>query len=149
MPMSQEELRVALSNEEPRYPELAARLDESDVPRLRALAEGDDLALSTKAIYLASLLQSGNSHEIVSRAASSPVELNRIAAATGLPNLPAATAERVAVRLADDDNPAIAKLVLQAVGRPSPELTEKLRRLETRTPLPELRALVREKLQDH
>ncbi|MET0181058.1 MAG: hypothetical protein ABW194_11350 [Novosphingobium sp.] len=148
MAISDEELRVALSNEEPDYPALAARLDESDVPRVRALAERDDLALATKAIYLASLLASDSAHEIVVRAADSPTELKRIASATGLPNLPPLPRERAASRLADEPNPAVAKMVLRAIDQPSPQLVEKIRAMESRATVPEIRALAREKLRD-
>ena len=71
MAMTDEELRLALDNEEPRYDEMVAKLDESDIPQVRKFAEGSDVARASKAVYLASLLQSEAAHGIVVRAAKS------------------------------------------------------------------------------
>jgi hypothetical protein len=148
MPMTDQELKFALDNEEPRYPEIAARLDESDIPRLRAFAEGGDVALATKAIYLASLIESDDADDIVARAAQSGNELVRIASATALPNLAPPARERVAGELIEDSNPAVSKLVLRAVDPASPSLMAKVRALETGSAHEELRSLARQKRRD-
>lgn len=149
MAMTDQELKLALDNEEPRYRDIVARLGDSDVPRVRALAESGDVALASKAVYLASLLTQAQAHDIVIRAADSANELVRVASATALPNLPTAPRERAAERLLTEANPAVSKMVLRAIGPASATLAPKLRDLESRTTLPELKALVREKLQNN
>ena len=146
--MTEQELRQALDNEEPQYPELAAQLDASDVPKLRAIAEGSDVGRATKAVYLASLLDFGDAPEIVVKAAHSPTELVRIASATGLRNLPAKARDRAADLLIDEANPAIAKMVLRAVDVDSPVLGPKIRALKERTQFREIRDLAGRKLGD-
>ena len=148
MAMTEQQLRFALSNEETQYQQIAAQLDESDIPKVEALAKGPDVGLATKAVYLASLLRGARAEQVVLEAAQSPTELVRIASATALPNLPAAVRDRVAVELTDRPTPSISKLVLQAVDRPSPALVERLQRLQTTTQVPELRELTRLKLQN-
>lgn len=148
MPMSEVELRRELAAIEPQYEALLAKLEPGDLPVLREIARGDDLGLSTKAIYLASLL-GDEAQEIVVEAAASSVELKRIAAASGMANLREPEAEKVAMRLLDDPNPALAKLVLRSVRAPSPELKAKIQAIEARAQLPEeLRTLAREKTRD-
>jgi HEAT repeat protein len=144
--MTEKDLLKALDNEEPRYPEIAAQLDASDVPRLRAIAEGTDVARATKAVYLASLIDKDDAHEIVIKAARSSTELVRIASASALENLPAASRDRAAERLIDDPNPAIAKLVLRAVDADSPTLRGKIRALQDGAANAEIRDLARSKL---
>jgi len=148
MAMTEQQLRFALSNEETQYEAIAAQLDESDLPKIAALANGPDTALATKAVYLASLLRGDQAHNLVLQAARSPNELVRIASATALPNLPAGIRDRVAVELTEAPSPSIAKLVLQAVDQPSPALQQRLQSLQLNTDLPELRELTRLKLQN-
>ena len=148
MPMTEQELLEALDNEEPRYPELAAKLGPSDIPKLRAIAEGEDVARATKAVYLASLVKAGDANEIVVKAARSSRELVRIASASALENLPTEPRNRAAAHLIDEANPAISKLVLKAVDARSPALGPKIRALQDRTPHPEIRDLAQSKLDE-
>ncbi len=148
MAMTEQELTQALDMEALHYPELAAKLDASDVPMLRAIAEGADVARATKAVYLASLVDKGDAHNIVVKAARSPTDLVRIASATGLANLPAAMRDRAADSLIDEANPAIAKMVLRALDASSSALGPKIRALQDRTIHIEIRDLARIKLND-
>lgn len=148
MAMTDEELRLALDNEEPRYRELVDKLDESDIPQVRKFAEGDDVARASKAVYLASLLESEAAHEIVVRAAKSGIELVRVASATAIGNLPTAPRERAATELIGDADPAMAKMVLRAVGPGSPAMRDRMRELQRRTVVPELKAMLRDTLGD-
>jgi hypothetical protein len=131
-----------------RYPELAAKLDASDVPKLRAIAEGPDAGRASKAVYLASLVDQGDAHEIVVKAARSPTEVVRIASASGLHNLPVAMRDRAADSLIDEANPAISKMVLRAIDASSSALGPKVRALKERTTLPEIRDLAGRTLGD-
>jgi hypothetical protein len=146
MAMTDQELKLALDSEEPQYQEIVAQLDESDVPRVRQFAESGDVALASKAVYLASLLKSEAAHEIVVRAAGSGNELVRVASATAIGNLPTSPRERAAGELIGDANPAMAKMVLRAVGPGSPAMKAKLQDLERRTAVPELKAMLRDTL---
>src|SRR5262245_30722175 len=109
MSMTDEELRLALGSDEPQYASIAARLEASDIPRVRAIAEGSDTGMATKAVYLASLLASESAHEIVERAAQSANELVRIASASGLSNLPVNVRDRISVELLGRPNAGISK----------------------------------------
>lgn len=144
--MTDEELRLALANEEPDYPALAARLDALDARRLRAIAMGEDLMLATKAVYLASLLDSDAAADVVDVASRSDRELVRIASASALPNLARERRNRLAVDLIEDPNLSVRKLVLEAVDEPTPELRDKMRALGDRTQVEELRELAQKKL---
>lgn len=146
MPMTDEELKFALGNEEPQYGVIVVKLTAADIPRLQTLADGGDVALASKAIYLASLLQEDSAHQIVARAAKSGNELLRVASATALQNLPTLTRAKVADALIDDHNPSISKMVIRAIDAPSPQLQQRLRDLETRSTLPELKQMARQKL---
>lgn len=146
MALSEREVREKLSCEEPEYAQLASQLEAHDVPILRAIAEGDDVALATKAIYLASLLEIDAAHQIVVEAAESPEELKRIAAGSGVANLPSSIAHKAALRLLEAPSPALAKLVLRAVRQPSSELKSRIQGIAAQDRLPEeLRALARAK----
>ncbi len=144
MAMTDTELHQALGNEEPDYVAIAGRLTQADLPRIAALAQGGDLAIASKAVYLASLL--GGGEAVMMEAAASRHPVLRAASASGLPNLAAAGRERVVDRLLDDGSPAVAKLALRAIDRPSPALLTRLRSIESSGAAPELRALVRQKL---
>ncbi|MBY0519835.1 MAG: hypothetical protein K2P79_05345 [Sphingomonas sp.] len=146
MPMTDEELKFALGNEEPQYGVIIVQLTPADIPRLQALAEGGDVSLASKAIYLASLLKEDAAHQIVARAAKSGNELLRVASATALQNLPTIARAQVAEMLIQDHNPSISKMVIRAIDAPSPQLQQRLRDLETRSTVPELKQLARQKL---
>lgn len=146
MSMTDEELKFALGNEEPQYGVIVVQLTPADIPRLQALAEGGDVALASKAIYVASLLKEDAAHQIVARAAKSGNELLRVASATALQNLPTAARVQVADTLIQDQNPSISKMVIRAIDAPTPQLQQRLRDLETRSAIPELKALARAKL---
>lgn len=148
MGMSETALRAKLSCEEPVYRDLAASVTEEDLPALRALARGEEEGVATKAIYLASLLEPESAHEIVLEAANSRSELRRIAAGSGMVNLPPEKAERIALRLLDEKNPALKKLVLRGIRAPSPGLAAKIRSMGAAPDLPEqLRAMARAKME--
>lgn len=128
MTATPEELRLWLSNEEPNYPELASRLDESDRPALAELAEADDVMLASKAVYLASLLPGG--HDVALRAAGHPDPVMRAAAASAVANLEADRRDEVADLLLGRGDPAIEKVAIRGVGEsPGPRVSAKLREL--------------------
>ncbi|PWW24421.1 hypothetical protein JD79_03600 [Geodermatophilus normandii] len=128
MPVTREELRLLLSNEEPDYAALAARLDATDVPAVAELAESDDVMIASKAVYTASLLPGGA--EVVQRAAASADPVLQAASASGLRNLAPDRREPVAEMLLGRGDVAVEKVALRALDRsPGPRLAEKLQHL--------------------
>lgn len=105
-----------LDTDEPNYPALAA-LGPEAVPHLASLVRGEDAGLASKAAYLASLIQSEDSAEVLAVAAGSSHEVVRVAAASGLRNLSADQALPLAGRLLDDADAGVRKQALRAAGR--------------------------------
>jgi len=128
MPVTHEELRLLLSNEEPDYMALAARLDASDMPAVAELADSDDVMLASKAVYVASLLPGGG--DVVQRAAASANPVLRAASASALRNLAPDRREPVAEMLLGRGDVAVEKVTLRALDRgPGPRLAAKLQHL--------------------
>src|SRR3712207_3618521 len=115
MPVTHEELRLLLSNEEPDYMALAARLDASDMPAVAELADSDDVMLASKAVYVASLLPGGG--DVVQRAAASANPVLRAASASALRNLAPDRREPVAEMLLGRGDVAVEKVTLRALDR--------------------------------
>lgn len=130
MSLTFDELYLMLSSEEPDYPAIALLLDASSAPHLKRMAEDDNVMLATKAVYAASLLPGGDSEQIVEKASVSPVPQMRIASASALVNLPAASRNKLAVRLLDDSDLGVEKLTIRSLsGQVPPAVRQRLDRL--------------------
>lgn len=116
MPVTLQQVLNQLDTDEPNYPALAA-LGPEAVPHLASLVRGEDPGLASKAAYLASLIQSDESIEVLTTAAGSPHDTVRVAAAAGLRNLGAAQALPLTERLLDDADAGVRKQALRAAGR--------------------------------
>jgi hypothetical protein len=101
--------------DEPDYPALAT-LGPEAVPHLKALVRSDDPGIAAKAAYLASLIESDESMEVIEAASASPHETVRVAAAAGMRNLTSVQAGPTIERLLDDKDAGVRKLALQAVA---------------------------------
>lgn len=146
MSLSFDELYRLISSEEPDYPAIALLLDASSAPHLKRMAEDDNVMLATKAVYAASLLPGGEAEQIVERASASPVPQIRIASASALVNLPAASRNKLAVRLLDDADLSVEKLTIRSLsGRVPAGVRRRLDRLAG-TGDPVIRQLSQEKL---
>lgn len=127
MATTMEQVRAVLDPEEPDYEKGAAELGSDAIPHLLALVNGDDAMLASKATYLASLIKSEASADVVREAAHSNVETVRVAAAAAARNLPSAKASEVLEELVGDDDPGVRKVARDAVPkRPSSRLAERL-----------------------
>jgi HEAT repeat protein len=114
MPITKQQVLARLDTDEPDYAALAT-LGPDAVPHLKDLVQGDEPGIAAKAAYLASLIQSDESPEVVDAAAASPHETVRVAAAAGLRNLAPAQAGPTVERLLDDQDAGVRKLALRAV----------------------------------
>jgi len=116
MATTMEEVRAVLDPEEPDY-QKGAELGPDAIPHLQALVNGDDAMLASKAAYLASLIKSDASADVVRDAAHSNVEAVRVAAAAGARNLPSTKASEVLEDLVGDADPGVRKVARDSVPR--------------------------------
>ncbi len=140
MPTTMEDVLAVLTQDEVDYAR-AQQLGPDAVPFLDQLVRGPDLNLASKATYLASLIESDRSTEVLAAAAARPEPVVRVAAASGVRNLKEAQAERLIDRLQGDADPGVRKVLVNsaAVFR-SPRVVERVRRMAEQDPEPFVRA---------
>ena len=144
MPVTMEDVRAALDPEEPDYAE-AQKLGPEAVPHLKELVQGPDLGLASKAAYLASLIESEGSLEVLTIAATSAEPVLRAAAASAIRNLPERDAERVMDLVMEDKDAGVRKVTLRSAAQlRSPRLAAKIRKLAEHDPESSIRALATE-----
>jgi HEAT repeat protein len=93
MALTIEDIKNALSAEEPDYKALAEEFGSEAIPHLEKLAKMDDPLMASKAVYLSSAISDRRSVDILKDAAEDPKPEVRIAAASGASNL-ISTADR-------------------------------------------------------
>jgi HEAT repeat protein len=113
--MNLDEVRAMLDVDEPDYPGFLRRLDAEDVASLRALVSEDEPRIASKAAYLASLLPEAGSAAVVDLAGQSRHPVVRVAAASGLAALDAASARPIAQRLLTDVDPGVRARAMRSV----------------------------------
>jgi len=106
-------VRALLDLDEPKYDE-AAKLGARAIPHLKTLVREGDPMLASKATYLASLIQSDRSLEVVKAAAESSDPVVRVAAAAAARNLPDAATDEVLASLSSDEDAGVRKVALKA-----------------------------------
>ena len=116
MAISMKDVRAHLDPDEVDYPE-AQKLGPEAVRFLVELFEGDDVGLASKAVYLASLIPCNESFALLQKAAVSPDPVLRIAAASGIRNLPDVDAEKMMNMLSKDADVGVRKVVLNSIAR--------------------------------
>lgn len=147
MPTTMQQVLARLDTDEPDYAALAT-LGQEAVPHLTTLVRSDDPGIASKAAYLASLIDSDDSTNVIEAAAASPHETVRVAAAAGLRNLAPAKAAPAAERLLDDADVGVRKQALRAVADLGMSgLESKVKRMSTADPEPGLRQAARQGLQ--
>jgi HEAT repeat protein len=148
MPVTLQEILQQLDADEPNYTALAA-LGPEAAPHLASLVAGEDPGLASKAAYLASLIHTDESLEVLTSAASSGHEAVRVAAAAGLRNLAPSQATPLADRLLNDADPGVRKLALRACGRLGIEsLGTKVKSLASGDSAKEIREVATQALQE-
>ena len=141
MPITMQDVRKWLDADEVDYTK-AKRLGSAAIPFLMELVQGGDLGLASKATYLASLIKSEQSAALLETAAARNEPVLRVAAASGIRNLPEAQAEKVLDLLINDPDAGIRKVMLKSVDRfRSPQVATKLQRVAETDPEPFIREL--------
>jgi len=115
MPVTMKDVRAFLDAEEVDY-DSAKKLGPAALPFIQALAEGGDMALATKAVYLASLIKGAAAKNIVERAAQSPEALLRVTAASGIKNMTEKQSGKIFFALVDDNDPGIRKMAIKSAA---------------------------------
>ena len=129
MPITMRDVRTYLDAEEVDYKK-ARKLGSAAIPFLLELVQGGDMGLASKATYLASLIKSEQSLAVLETAAAKNEPVLRVAAASGIRNLPEAQAERMLDLLKNDPDAGIRKVVLKsAVQFRSPRMAAKLQQM--------------------
>lgn len=141
MTITMQDVRAVLTLDEVDYHE-ARKLGPEAIPFLKKLVQGGDLNLASKAAYLATLITSERSTEVLEAAAASQEPVVRVAAASGIRNLPERDADRVMERLRDDPDAGVRKVALKSVSTfKSPRLAAKVQKMADEDPEPFVREL--------
>lgn len=142
MAITMKDVRFWLDAEEPDYAGAKRKLGAAAVPYLLELVQGGDLGLASKATYLASMIKSEQSAAVLEAAAATNEPVLRVAAASGIRNLPKVQAERVLDLLRNDPDAGVRKVVLKsAVRLRSPQVAAKLQQMVETDPEPFVREL--------
>ena len=137
-----QQVKAWLDSEEPDYPGAARALGAAALPALTELIRGNDLALASKATYLASLIPHPGAADALRAAQARSEPLMRVAAASGIRNLDPAHGEQLFEALHRDPDAGVRKVALRsAAGLNSPAVLQRLRAVEASDPEPPLREL--------
>jgi len=117
MAITMKDVRAWLDADEPDYAGAKQALGTAAVPFLLQLVQGGDLALASKATYLASMIQSAQSPAVVHAAAQSREAILRVAAASCIRNLPLVQAEKVLDSLKGDPDAGVRKVAVKSATR--------------------------------
>jgi HEAT repeat protein len=141
MPVTMKDVRTWLDADEVDYTK-AKRLGSAAIPFLMELVQGGDLGLASKATYLASMIKSEQSAAVLKTAAARNEPVLRVAAASGIRNLPEVQAESVLDLLISDPDAGVRKVTLKSAERfRSPQVAEKLQQMAETDPEPFVREL--------
>lgn len=145
MPVTIEDILARIDLDEIDYPAAAAELGSEALPLLEKLAAGDDAMLTSKAVYLASVISEAGSSSIVERAAQHPDPRVRVAAAAGLRNLTERDAGPRVDELLQDSDVGVRKAALKsAASFASPAMGARVQELLEKDPEPAMRDLARQ-----
>ena len=137
-----QQVKAWLDAEEPDYPAAARALGVAALPAITQLIQGGDLALATKATYLASLVPHPSAADALRVAQSRSEPLMRVAAASGIRNLDPAHGEALFEALHRDPDAGVRKVALRSAATlNSPKMLQRLRTLSASDPEPSLREL--------
>lgn len=137
-----QQVRTWLDPEEPDYLAAARALGAAALPAIIQLIQGSDLALASKATYLASLIPHPDAAVALRAAQRRSEPLMRVDAASGIRNLDAASGEALFDALHRDSDAGVRKVAVRsAAAMNSPAILQRLRTLSTTDPEPSLREL--------
>ncbi len=147
MPITMQQVLARLDTDEPDYAALAT-LGPEAVPHLKVLVRGDDPGIAAKAAYLASMIASDESADVIEAASASSDEIVRVAAAAGMRNWAPSKAGPTVERLLDDQDAGVRKQALQAATALGMSVLEpKVKKMATSDPEKGLRQLAKQGLQ--
>jgi hypothetical protein len=133
MPVTMKQVRAHLDREEPDYL-AASQLGSDAIPHLMQIVKGSDSMLASKAVYLASLIKSDQSNDILEQAATSTHIEVRIAAAAGIRNIKKAPISLIDNLLKDQDL-GVRKVTLNSIKvRPIKGLKVKIEDIAQKDP---------------
>lgn len=135
MVITMKDVRTWLDADEVDYTN-AKELGLETIPFLMELVQDQDLGLASKATYLASLINAEQSVAVLEKALARNEEILRVAAASGIRNLPEIQAEKLLDLLKNDPDAGIRKVVLKSA--------EKFRSLEVEAKLQQIAETDRE-----
>jgi len=137
-----DEVRKELDKDELEYPELALALGPAVLPHLKALVAEDEPRIASKAAYLAGIISTEASHEVVALAAQSRHDVVRVAAAAAAPALPAEQGASVTSQLLDDADAGVRiRAMKSAATIDSPALAARLKTMSEDDNDPDVRGL--------
>ena len=143
MAITMRDVRAYLDPEEPNYAAAAKSLGSEAIPFLLELVRGGDLGLASKATYLASLIDSDKSVDVLEAAAATNEPILRVAAASGIQHLKPAHAERVLETLKSDPDPGVRKVMVKSAARvSSPRVSAVLKQIAQSDPEPFVRRAI-------
>jgi len=135
------DVRAWLDAEEVDYLK-AKRMGAAAVPFLMELAQGGDLALASKATYLASLIGSDQSAAVLEAAVARNEPVLKVAAASGMRNLSDEQAEKIMELLRNDPDAGVRKVLVKSADRfRSPRMAERMQQMADSDPEPFVRDL--------
>lgn len=141
MPVTMKDVLAVLEPDEVDYGK-AKKLGPEALPFLLELVKGGDPGLASKATYLASLIGTDHAMGVLEAAAASHEPVLRVAAASGIRNLPEVQAEKVLDLLRKDPDVGVRKVLLKSAGRlRSAEVEVKLQQMAETDPEPLLREM--------
>jgi len=128
------DVRAQLDPDEVDYSE-ARKLGPEAIPFLMELVQGRDLGLASKAAYLASMISSDRSTAVLESAAVSKEAVVRVAAASGVRNLPEVDAEKVMELLRNDHDAGVRSVLVKSVSKfKSPRMAAKIQEIAEKDP---------------
>ncbi len=114
MAVTMVQVKNILTRDEPNYME-AAQLGAEAIPHLKQLLQEEDTLLASKATYLASMINSDQSADVVKEASASEHVEVRAAAAAATRNLPQSPNMDVLSSLLDDGDVSVRKVTLKSI----------------------------------
>lgn len=142
MAVTMTDVRRWLDADEPDYEGARRTLGADAAPHLRQLILGTDLALASKATYLASLTGGGEALPLLQAAHARGEPVLSVAAAAGIRNLSQQDGAQLFEQLHADPDPGVRKVALKSgMGLRSPQVAARYQALASGDPEPFIRAL--------
>jgi len=142
MPVTLQDVVNELDREEPDYTQ-AARLGAEALPFLRELIQGNNLAIASKAAFLAGQINGEGSLQVLEVAAQHPNPVVRVAAAASAKNV-AGLSSTLANTFLNDTDPGVRKWGLRTIEVAAPQgIRPSVEKMMTDDPEPALRDLAR------